>query len=62
MVLEALEEHHVVKLLSSSWSRWTRSERYVDEEESELFTQERADFSRPELRDLACDRRDTHTA
>jgi hemerythrin superfamily protein len=70
MVLEALEEHHVVKLLLQELeSMDPRSERYVakvtvlreivdhhvDEEESELFKQVRSAFSRPELRDLGAE-------
>jgi hemerythrin superfamily protein len=67
MVLEALEEHHVVKLLLRQLeSIDPRSERYaakvtvlreivdhhVEEEESELFKRVRNAFSRSELRDL----------
>jgi hemerythrin superfamily protein len=67
MVLEALEEHHVAKLLLRELeSMDPRSERYVakvavlreivdhhvEEEESELFKRVRAAFSRSELRDL----------
>lgn len=70
MVLEALEEHHVVKvLLRELESMDPRSERYVakakvlreivdhhvEEEESELFTQVRDAFSRSELRDLGAE-------
>jgi hemerythrin-like domain-containing protein len=67
MVLEALEEHHVVKLLLRELeSMDPRSDRYiakatvlretvdhhVEEEESEIFKQVREAFSRSELCDL----------
>ena len=67
MVLEALEEHHVVKVLLQELERMEpTAERYVakvtvlreivdhhvDEEESELFANVREVFSRSELRDL----------
>ena len=70
MVLEALEEHHVVKvLLRELESMDPRSERYVakvtvlreivdhhvEEEESELFKRVRDAFSRSELRDLGAE-------
>jgi hemerythrin-like domain-containing protein len=70
MVLEALEEHHVVKLLLRELeSMDPRSERYVakatvlretvdhhvEEEESELFKQVRDAFSRSELCDLGAE-------
>ena len=69
-VLEALEEHHIVKfLLSELQSLRSEDERYtakvtvlrelvdhhVDEEESEMFTQARRAFSRTELADLGDD-------
>jgi hemerythrin-like domain-containing protein len=75
MVLEALEEHHVVKLLLRELeSMDSRSERYaakvtvlreivdhhVDEEESELFTKVRDAFSRAELRELGADLEAAH--
>lgn len=67
MVLEALEEHHLVKLTLAELEQMTsRSERYaakvtvlrelvkhhVDEEESELFRLVRSEFSKAELTDL----------
>lgn len=67
MVLEALEEHHLVKLTLSELEQMTsRSERYaakvtvlrelvkhhVKEEESELFRLVRSNFSKAELTDL----------
>jgi hemerythrin superfamily protein len=70
MVLEALEEHHVVKLLLRELeSMDPRSERYVakvtvlreivehhvEEEETELFKRVRDSFSRSELRDLGAE-------
>jgi hemerythrin superfamily protein len=70
MVLESLEEHHVVKLLLSELeSMDPGSERYVakvtvlreivdhhvEEEESEMFKQARGAFSRGELRDLGAE-------
>ena len=70
IVLEALEEHHVVKLLLRELeSMDAQSERYaakvtvlreivdhhVEEEESELFKRVRDAFSRPELRDLGAE-------
>jgi hemerythrin superfamily protein len=70
MVLEALEEHHVVKLLLREiQSMDSRSERFgakvavlreivdhhVDEEESELFKKVRDAFSRAELREMGAD-------
>lgn len=69
-VLEALEEHHVVKLLLQELeSMDPRSERYVakvtvlreivdhhvEEEESELFKQVRKAFSPAELRDIGAE-------
>lgn len=66
-VLEALEEHHIVKfLLSELQSLSSEDERYtakvtvlrelvdhhVEEEESEMFKQARGAFSRTELADL----------
>jgi hemerythrin superfamily protein len=70
MVLEALEEHHVVKvLLRELESMDPKSERYVakvtvlreivdhhvGEEESELFKKVRKEFSPAELRDLGAE-------
>jgi hemerythrin-like domain-containing protein len=70
MVLEALEEHHVVKLLLRELeSMDPKSERYaakvtvlreivdhhVEEEESELFKKVRKEFTPAELRDLGAE-------
>ncbi len=68
MLLEALEEHHLVKLtlnelesMSSTDERYTAKvtvlrevvDHHVDEEESELFKRVRAEFKKSELIDLA---------